>query len=890
MPNKGQILKKTVTIIDTFGFFFRSYYALPPLKSKDGFPTGLLTGFMNFINTLGKDFQTDFMLFAIDSSGGSFRKDIYSEYKANRSEAPEDLKQQLPVAIKWIEKMGFKSLAKQGFEADDIIASIATICEQKGYTVRVVSHDKDLYQLINKNIFLFDPVKRLDITEKSCELKYGVTPEQFTDYQSIVGDSSDNIPGIKGMGAKSASLLLKQFNTLDGIYQNIDFISKTRFKTLLREHKQNAYMSKQLVTLVKDIYNDIDMSDFLMPSENPILNIKDELSKYDMYSFVDKVNSEGMYIKTGLPNEKPKEQFEAILINDINDLLDIIDNIKDDSVIAFDTETTSLEINKAQIVGFSFCIDKNKAYYVPIAHKENIPQISKDDSKEAISLLFRHKIIGQNIKYDLEILSSNFGLDNLKIEADTMILAWLINPSSRVGLDELAKKIFSYQMIKFTDVVTKNETFADIDIKSATKYASEDAWMTYRIYFNMLEKIEPKILQTAKEVEFPFIDVLTKMESKGIRVDREFFELFQKRLAQKLITLEDEIHKSCNEKFNIRSTKQLAEILFVKLGLPAKRKTKTGYSTDEKVLLSLKDKHPIISFLLQYRELFKIQSTYIEPIISYAKTGDNIIYASFLQTGTSTGRLSSKNPNLQNIPARSKIGKEIRKGFIPRDGYKLIGIDYSQIELRLLAHFSKDATLIDAFNNKEDIHTKTAIKIFGEDLAQEKRSAAKSINFGLLYGMGSKKLSAELKITTSEAKEYITSYFDSFPSVKKKLENIKAEAEKSGFVETLNGRKRYFKFDDATVMELAAYQRESVNTIFQGSAADLIKMSMIKINNEVAEANILLQIHDELIIEVKKESVIDVAKKCEEIMINIAILLVPLEVSVNIGDNMSQLK
>jgi DNA polymerase-1 len=885
-------MKKIVTIIDTFGFFFRSYYALPPLKSKDGFPTGLLTGFMNFINTFGKDFQTDYLLFAIDSKGSSFRKDIYNNYKANRSETPQDLLKQLPVAISWIEKMGFKSLSEQGFEADDIIASVASICEKNGYRVRVVSHDKDLYQLINDNITLFDPIKKIEVDKKACKLKYDVDPQQFTDYQSIVGDSSDNIPGVKGMGAKSASTLLKQFNTLDNIYQNIDFIDKKRFKTLLSEYKEDAYLSKKLVTLVRNIYEDINISDFVLPKENPILKIKNELLEYSMNSFVEKVQTQGMYIKTTLPdkNKSDKKLFKAITLSNFNDVIQVLNKIDKDSIVSFDTEATSLDTNTAKIVGFSFCFNESTAYYVPIAHNEDIKQISLEDAKEIIILLFKFKIVGQNLKYDLKIIINNFALTNLNIYGDTMILAWLLNPVSTVGLDQLASRFFTYHMIPFSQIVSKEQTFADVKIDEASQYAAEDAWMTYKLYILLSNKIESNILKVAKEIEFPFINALVNMELKGIKVNRLFFETFRDKLEIKLNEQEQSIHKECGVVFNIRSTKQLGEILFKKLNLPTKRKTKTGYSTDEKVLQSLKDKHPSIPLLLKYRELFKIQSTYIEPIIKYAKAGDNIIYASFLQTGTATGRLSSKNPNLQNIPSRSKIGREIRKGFISRDGFILIGIDYSQIELRLLAHFSEDENLINAFNNDEDIHEQTAIKIFGKSEAKNKRTIAKGINFGLLYGMGSRKLSAQLNISMSDAKEYIENYFNSFPSVKNKLEDIKVVAQKQGFVETICGRKRYFNFQNANAMELASFQREAVNTIFQGSAADVIKMSMIKIQNEVKNANILLQIHDELIIEVEQSISLDVAKKCKDIMENIIKLKVPLKVNLSIGDNMAKLK
>ncbi len=905
--------KKTITIIDTFGFLFRSYFALPPLKSRTGFPTGMLTGFMNFVSSIGRDFQTDYLVFALDAKGDTFRNEIYPEYKAHRPEAPEDLKAQLPVAINLIEKMGFKTASKVGYEADDIIASLAHDARQRGLEVRIVSHDKDLYQLINGDVFMFDPIKKKKVADDECFTKYGVYPRQFTDYQSLLGDSADNVPGVKGVGAKTASALIQQFDTLENIYANLDKVEKPRWQKLLTEGKEMAFISKQLVSLHNDAHciDDIDELEALqLPKENPILKIADTLIEYDMHRIIDKVHKEGLNYKTEIPKDydaskiQPKEDLkldcEFILLNDKDELFKVINSIPKNSLVAFDTETTSLETKDAQIVGFSFCYEADKAYYVPVGHFYlGVPdQIEHEDAKKAIEHLNTHKLILQNFKYDMQIVKNNFGID-LKLEADTMIMAWLLDSDKPVGMDKLALRLLNgYETISYKDMVKKGENFSNVALEDACKYAAEDAFITLKLYEKILKEFESNeesyLMQIAKRIEFPFIEVLNSMENRGIKVDIDFLESLQSVSKENLNHLTKEIYDLAGQEFNINSPKQLGAVLFDELKLPAPKKTKTGYSTNEQVLQKLVDEHPVIKKLLEYRESFKLHSTYIEPLLELGrKDKDNKIYTSFVQTGTATGRLSSKNPNLQNIPVKSEAGREIRKAFVAQKGYKLIGIDYSQIELRLLAHYSKDPALVEAFVEDKDIHMQTAIKIFGPEEAAQKRGIAKSINFGLLYGMGSRKLGEQLGIPAKEAKTYIDSYFESFSTVKNYLQSVQDDAMDKGYVKTLTGRKRRFDFENANGMMKATYQRESTNTVFQGSAADLIKLSMNKIEQKYknnGDVRMLLQIHDELIFEVKEELVEDISQKLAFIMENVYKLEVPLNVSVSIGDNWSQLK
>ncbi|MBU0925165.1 DNA polymerase I [bacterium] len=894
-------MKKTITVIDTFGFLFRSYFALPPLKSREGFPTGLLTGFINFIANIGKDFQTDYIVFALDAKGNTFRNDLYDNYKAQRPDVPEDLLKQLPIAISWIEQMGFKTAIRAGFEADDIVASIAHDAKLKGLEVRIVSHDKDLYQLIEDDtIYLFDPTKKVVINEAKCLEKYGVHPSLFTDYQSLLGDSADNIPGVKGIGAKTAEALIQQFGTLENIYANLENIEKKRWKTLLEESREMAFLSKQLVTLSKDCHVIDDLDNFLLPAENPILKISDILIKYDMSKILDRVNKNGMSFKTQIPKEVEKqENLEFILLDNENSLSLVINTIPRDAIVSFDTETTDIDVTKAKIVGFSFAYEENKAYYVPIAHSYlgvgN--QISKEAAVQAIVQLNKHKLVLQNFKYDFEIIKNNFDLE-LKLYADTMILSWLLDTNEKVGLDYQVNKYFNHKMITFKDVVKKGENFSNVDISNACDYAAEDALMTLKLFNKQLELFEERdakdLLKLAFDLEFDFIYVLANMESNGIKIDVNLLKELKETNSIYIQELTSKIYETSGVEFNINSPKQLGVVLFETLGLTATKKTKTGYSTDEAVLSSLYNAHNVIPLLLSYREAYKLQSTYIEPLLELGlKNEDNRIHTSFLHTGTATGRLSSKNPNLQNIPVKSEAGSQIRSAFIPEDGFTLVGIDYSQIELRLLAHFSEDEALVDAFNNDLDIHYQTAVKIFGEDEAKDKRSIAKSINFGLLYGMGSKKLGDTLGISSKDAKIYIESYFKAFKSVKDYLKSIEDFAHINGYIKTLLNRKRLFDFQNANAMVKAAYLREAVNTMFQGSAADLIKLSMVEIHKKYKNNNnvrMLLQIHDELIFEIKEDIADEIIKELKEIMENVYKLNIPLKVSFARGNSWQKLK
>ncbi|TQR29041.1 DNA polymerase I [Campylobacter sp. MIT 99-7217] len=879
---------KTLTIIDTFGFFFRLFYALKGLKTSTGKPSSMVSGFANFIYSLKNEYKSDFLIFALDSKGKTFRSEIDPNYKINRIPPPPELLEQIPVCIQMIEKMGFKSSSFEGYEADDIIASIVRECEDKDIFVRIITQDKDLYQLIKDDkVSIYSPISKNDYNEAACLEKYGVKPSQIRDFLALCGDSADNIPGVKGIGAKGAKTLLDEFGNLESIYENLTLVRNERSKNLLLEGKENAFLSKKLASL----YDKLDVSNLLVGAEfkeeEPLLKVVDILQEYELNLVLKKLRSN--------PQNKDKNLgFQAKLITDENELFSLLQGLDKETIIAFDTETTGLDTKHAKIVGFSFCMNEEKAFYVPINHDYlGVPkQISFEVAKKAITLIYQAFVVGHNLKYDFEIIKNNFGLNLPQNYADTMILAWLKNPSSRVNMDDLAKRLFDYETLHFESLVKKGETFASVDLSKAALYASEDAFITLKFYLYFLQNLEKPLLDLAKDVEFPFIKVILMLENNGLKLDTELLSKLMQKFSVDIKALSEEIYELAGERFNINSPKQVSDILFVKLGLPSGKKGKNGtFSTDEKVLNELKDEHAIIAKLLAYRELAKLYSTYCEPLLNLALNDENSrIYSSFLQTGTATGRLSSKDPNLQNIPAHGQYAKDYKSCFIAKKGFSFISLDYSQIELRMLAHFSEDEKLISAFANDEDIHARTAVMIFGQS-NYETRSIAKSINFGLIYGMGYKTLSKNLNIEAKLAKEYIEKYFENFTSIKSYFENVKIEARKNGFIKTLLGRKRYFDFENASAMMSAAYERESVNSILQGSASDVIKLASLEIAKLLDdEKRLILQIHDELIFEVKDELCENFAKKASDIMENIVKLKVNLKTSSSIAKNWGELK
>ena len=899
---------KTLNIIDSFGIFFRLFYAMSALKSAKGKPSGMISGFANFIFKLKSEFASDYIVFALDSGGATFRSQIDPNYKQNRQSPPPALKEQLSVCIQMISDMGFASMGVRGYEADDIIASFVREYKDKVH-INILTHDKDLYQLISENVNIISPASKTRYDRAGCYEKYGVYPEQMGDFLAITGDSADNIPGVKGIGDKGAKNLLKAYGSLENIYANVDKIANERNKNSLITSKDNAFLSRKLVQLYNEL-TPLDLELCTFPSYNPLERVIPVLREYSLNKLLASlskgaINDVPLSAKNVTQNSPSAvnaaqsatnhsvDEPEFILITDEAALNDALNGLRSESIIAFDTKTSSKESREAKIVGFSFARDLKRAYYVPMAHNYLGvgAQISFKAAKSAIKRIFSAHVVGHNLRYDFEIVRNNFDIEPSTNYADTLILAWLENPELSASMDNVAKRLFNYETIKFDDVVAKGDDFSSVELEMAAKYAAQDAYVTFRFYEHYMSTLPPSLLEIARAVEYPFIRTLFKMQSEGIKLNIDATKCLLNSLQERIRALSSEIYALANESFNLNSPKQLGVVLFQRLGLLASKKTKTGYSTDESVLLSLKDAHEIVPKILEYRELFKLASTYCEPLIALAsKSAQSRVYTSFMQTGTATGRLSSASPNLQNIPARGALAKQMRSCFIARDGYTLASLDYSQIELRLLAHFSADPALIAAFNNGEDIHARTAISVFGSSDGQN-RAIAKSINFGLIYGMGARRLAEQLEISNKDAKDYIERYFAAFGTVKDYLASIKTAAHKDGFVSTLLGRRRVFDFSIANQRQIAMYEREAVNTVFQGSAADIIKLAMNKIypllNDDV---RLILQIHDELIFELRPELANSVLARIQGIMQDVCALKVPLVTSLSVATNWGALK
>ncbi len=881
------IKEGTLALIDTFAYLFRSYYMSAknkPLTNDKGFPTGLLTGLVGMVKKFYKDKKNmPFIVFALESQTKTKRSEKLGEYKQNRKDAPKEMLLQIPIALEWLQKMGFTCVEVSGFEADDVIASLATLSP---YKTRIYSKDKDFNQLLSDKIALFDG--KTEFLAKDCVEKYGILPSQFTDYQGIVGDSSDNYKGVKGIGSKNAKELLQRLGSLEKIYENLDLaknlLSPKMYQALIQD-KESAFLSKELATLERGCIKEFDFSSCAFPSENPLLKIKDELKEYGFISTLrDLENSPTPLILDNAPllDNAPKKSRMIVLENTA--LLSMfLEKLKNSNARIF----MRLALDKEKKVLALAFLYEDQGYFLPLEEALFSP-FSLEFLQNAFSQILQHAcIIGHDLKPLLSFLKAKYqvSLENIRIQ-DTQILAFLKNPE-KVGFDEVLKEYLKEEWIpheKIKDFKTKSKAgkLEQLDMElNALKRLCE--------YF---EKggLEEGLLALAREVETPFVKVLIGMEFQGFKIDAPYFKRLEQEFKKELHVLERQILELIGADFNLNSPKQLSEILYEKLELPQNK----SHSTDEKSLLKILDKHPSIALILEYRELNKLFNTYTTPLLRL-KDKDDKIHTTFIQTGTATGRLSSHSPNLQNIPVRSPKGLLIRKGFIASSKeYCLLGVDYSQIELRLLAHFSQDKDLIDAFLKGRDIHLETSKALFGEDLAKEKRSIAKSINFGLVYGMGSKKLSETLNIPLNEAKSYIEAYFKRFPSIKDYLNRMKEEILKTSKAFTLLGRYRVFDFTGANDYIKGNYLREGVNAIFQGSASDLLKLGMLKVSERFKNnpsVRLLLQVHDELIFEIEEKNALELQQEIQRILNDeVYPLRVPLETSAFMAKRWNELK
>ncbi len=884
-----ELKEGTLALIDTFAYLFRSYYMSAknkPLTNVKGFPTGLLTGLVGMVKKFYKDRKNmPFIVFALESQTKTKRAEKLGEYKQNRKDAPKEMLLQIPIALEWLQKMGFVCVEVSGFEADDVIASLATLSP---YKTRIYSKDKDFNQLLSDKIALFDG--KTEFLAKDCVEKYGILPSQFTDYQGIVGDSSDNYKGVKGIGSKNAKELLQRLGSLEKIYENLDLaknlLSPKMYQALIQD-KGSAFLSKELATLQRGCIKEFDFSSCAFPSENPLLKIKNELKEYGFISTLrDLENSPLILDNTPLlenapaSDNAPKKSCMIVLENP-ESLSAFLEKLKKTNARIF----MRLVLDKEKKVLALAFLYEDQGYFLPLEEALFSPFSSEFLQNAFFKMLQHAQIIGHDLKPLLSFLKAKYqvSLENIRIQ-DTQILAFLKNPE-KVGFDEVLKQYLKEEWIpheKIKDFKTKAEKLEQLDRElNALKRLCE--------YF---EKggLEEGLLALAREVETPFMKVLMGMEFQGFKIDAPYFKRLEQEFKDELKVLERQILDLIGADFNLNSPKQLSEILYEKLELPKNK----SHSTDEKSLLKILDKHPSIALILEYRELNKLFNTYTTPLLRL-KDKDDKIHTTFIQTGTATGRLSSHSPNLQNIPVRSPKGLLIRKGFIASSKeYCLLGVDYSQIELRLLAHFSQDKDLMEAFLKGRDIHLETSKALFGEDLAKEKRSIAKSINFGLVYGMGSKKLSETLNIPLNEAKSYIEAYFKRFPSIKDYLNRMKEEILKTSKAFTLLGRYRVFDFTGANDYVKGNYLRESVNAIFQGSASDLLKLGMLKVSERFKNnpsVRLLLQVHDELIFEIEEKNAPELQQEIQRILNDeVYPLRVPLETSAFVAKRWNELK
>ncbi len=887
------IKEGTLALIDTFAYLFRSYYMSAknkPLTNDKGFPTGLLTGLVGMVKKFYKDRKNmPFIVFALESQIKTKRAEKLGEYKQNRKDAPKEMLLQIPIALEWLQKMGFTCVEVSGFEADDVIASLAAISP---YKTRIYSKDKDFNQLLSDKIALFDG--KTEFLAKDCVEKYGILPSQFTDYQGIVGDSSDNYKGVKGIGSKNAKELLQRLGSLEKIYENLDLaknlLSPKMYQALIQD-KESAFLSKELATLERGCIKEFDFSSCTFPSENPLLKIKDELKEYGFISTLrDLENSPTPLILDNAPllentptSDNAPKKSRLIVLENTELLSTFLEKLKKTNARIF----MRLALDKEKkVLALAFLLE-DQGYFLPLEEALFSP-FSLEFLQNAFSQMLQHaQIIGHDLKPLLSFLKAKYqvSLENIRIQ-DTQILAFLKNPE-KVGFDEVLKEYLKEEWIP-------HEKIKDFKTKSkAGKLEQLDMELNaLRRLCEYFEKggLEEGLLALAREVETPFVKVLMGMEFQGFKIDAPYFKRLEQEFKNELHVLERQILELIGVDFNLNSPKQLSEILYEKLELPQNK----SRSTDEKSLLKILDKHPSIALILEYRELNKLFNTYTTPLLRL-KDKDDKIHTTFIQTGTATGRLSSHSPNLQNIPVRSPKGLLIRKGFIASSKeYCLLGVDYSQIELRLLAHFSQDKDLMDAFLKGRDIHLETSKALFGEDLAKEKRSIAKSINFGLVYGMGSKKLSETLNIPLNEAKSYIEAYFKRFPSIKDYLNRMKEEILKTSKAFTLLGRYRVFDFTGANDYIKGNYLREGVNAIFQGSASDLLKLGMLKVSERFKNnpsVRLLLQVHDELIFEIEEKNALELQQEIQRILNDeVYPLRVPLETSVFMAKRWNELK
>jgi len=884
--------KKPVYLVDGSSYIHRAYHAIRSLSNSKGFPTNAVFGFTKMVLKLLAEKQPTHMAVVFDAKGPTFRHEIYKEYKANRPPMPEDLAQQMPIAKEIVEQLDIKMLEKEGYEADDVIGTLARMCEQKKFRVVIVTGDKDFRQLVTPEISMWDTMKDAVIDYGVVKDAYGLEPERLIDVMGLCGDSIDNIPGIPGVGEKTAVKLIHQFGSLENVLQHVDEITTKKLKENVANSREEALLSKKLVTIDQFVPMEEEDTQLAlgMPRRGKLSEIFRELEFRDLWEQF---------------STREEETTEYVLVLSEDQLHALVDQIRDRGMLSVDTETTSPDPFAAQLVGISCCCEERKAYYLPIAHAYPgaPPQLQWNIAREILRPVLEDEgvaKVGQNIKYDVEVLKRH-GIELRGIHFDTMIASYLLNPGLRQhGLDSLAQHYLNRKMITYEDVAGKGKAavpFSHVEVGRAKEYSCEDADITWR-----LMEILDRELRSGKneelfyDLEMKLVPVLMDMEMTGVKLDTPFLETMSADFAAEMGIAEQEIYKEAGMEFNINSPQQLGFVLFEKLQLPGQKKTAKSkrYSTDVKVLEKLSAfPHRLPKLVLRYRTLAKLKSTYLDALVQMVNPSTGRLHTSYNQTVTATGRLSSSNPNLQNIPIRTEEGRAIRKAFVAQEGHVLVSADYSQVELRVFAHYSKDAAFLEAFAKGEDIHSRTASEIRNvplEDVTPDMRRIAKAINFGIIYGMGPRRLSEEQGIDLKTAKDYIAQYLERYEGAARYREEMIETARKEGFVTTLFNRRRYLpNINHSDARLRAEAERMAINTPIQGTAADLIKKAMIHIHQKLrqgpARSKMLLQVHDELVFEVPGDELEVVMPMIKEEMEGVYPLRPPLQVEIHTGRN-----
>ncbi len=907
-------MRKKLYLIDGTAYIYRAFFAFirNPLYNSKGNNTSAIFGTINSFIKLVDDFKPEHIAISFDRQEKTFRHEITDTYKANRPPAPDELHQQVEPIKEFFAAIGLPDISKAGYEADDVIATLAEKNKEQ-FDIVIVSGDKDFAQLVDNRVTLYDPKKNKNINAENIKEKYGISPEQFIDYLAICGDTADNIPGVKGIGPKGASKLLNEFETLDGIYENLDKIKAKGILEKLTEHKKDAYLSKKLVTIIRDVPLQIVEEEFVF-DKNKLQNGINILNDFELFSIANKIKKLFSQPKI-VPETKEvlsfnnefnfntngtELKYQTILTDTKESFAYLLSLLNTAEIVAIDTETTSKDPHLAELVGISICADVNRSFYIPLKH-----QMAQNLDPEYVLAQLKDKLknkilVAHNSKYDLLVLE-NAGWKIDENIFDTMIAHYLINPISKHSLANCALEEFGHEMIPISELIGKGKkqiTFDLVTTDQAAKYAAEDAYITFKLYNIYLEKLKKnELYELFQSIELPLIFVLADMEKNGVFIDRKILSEFSKRNQKRLGELTKDIFELAGSQFNLNSPQQLSKVLFEDLGIKPEKSTKTGYSTNITVLESLAKEHEIARFLIEYRQISKLESTYVSALPELINSQSNRVHSSFNQTVASTGRLSSSNPNMQNIPIRTEMGREIRKAFcVSGDGHVILAADYSQIELRILAILSGDEKMITAFNNKQDIHCETASIVFNVpkiEVTPDQRRFAKIINFGLMYGMGSFRISQELDISRKEAKEFIENYFNKFPTIKEYIHSGIQQAIVDGFVSTIYGRKLYLPdLYSSNKMLAEGAKRVATNMPIQGSAADIIKAAMISLHKKIkdnVDIKMIIQVHDELVFEIRKDKLEEAKKLIIDEMENALPErfrnIVPLIVDVGIGQN-----